>query len=171
MNSKLTVLGHPVHPMLIGYPVAFYTATLVGFCIYAVDGSLFWLQLTIALNVAGVVMALVAAIPGFVDWGIGIPNRTPAKRTGLLHMVLNLAALGLFIASFFTYFTYWDGPAGVTEVPGIVLSAVGVVLTVAAGFQGWILIQNHHVGVRPAPQPAAFEQEPVEGRHAPRTRG
>lgn len=148
MYSKATIRGHPVHPMLIAYPVAFYTATLVGFCIYAANPELFWLKLAIAVNVAGVVMALVAAIPGFVDWAMGVPNQTRAKRTGLFHMTLNLVALGLFIATFFIYFTNWNGPAEVTAVPGIVLSAVGVVLTVAAGFQGWILIQDHHVGVR-----------------------
>lgn len=100
------------------------------------------------------------AVPGFIDWGgMGIPNGTAAKRTGLLHMVLNLVALGLFIASFFAYFTYWNGPADVGATLGIVLSAVGVALTVAAGFQGWILIQTHHVGVQLTADQQKLEQE------------
>jgi uncharacterized membrane protein len=41
MDSKAKILGHPMHPMLIAYPIAFYTGTLVGFIIYAVAGSLF----------------------------------------------------------------------------------------------------------------------------------
>ncbi len=159
MYSKVNILGHPVHPMLIGYPVAFYTGTLIGFILYAAIGSLFWLQLTIALNAAAVVMALVAAIPGFVDWSMGIPNQSPAKRTGLIHMTLNVLALGLFIVSFFAYFTHWNGPAGVGAALGIALSAIGVALTIAAGFQGWTLVQTHHVGVLLTPQQEKIDQE------------
>lgn len=116
-------------------------------------------MLTIALNAAGVVMALVAAVPGFVDWAAGIPNQVPAKRTGLLHMLLNVAALGLFISSFFLYYRHWNGPAGVDPTLGIVLTAIGVALTVAAGFQGWILVQDHHVGVRLTPEQERFDRE------------
>ena len=159
MDSKAKILGHPMHPMLIAYPIAFYTGTLVGFIIYAVAGSLFWLQLTIALNVAAVVMALLAAIPGFIDWAVGVPNGTPAKRTGLIHMVLNVAALALFIISFFAYYTYWSGPAGVNATLGIVLTGIGVVLTVAAGFQGWSLVQEHHVGVNLTPEQQEIDQQ------------
>lgn len=148
MGSKVTIAGHPLHPMLVAYPIAFYTATLAGFVVYAIVGGLFWLKLAIAMNVAGVVMALLAALPGFIDWGLGVSADSPAKRTGLIHMGLNLAALGLFVASFFLYFTHWNGPAETGPVLGIVLSAVGVALTIPAGFQGWIMIQNQHVGVR-----------------------
>jgi len=54
--------------MLVAYPIAFNTATLVGFIVYGVNPDLFWLKLTIAVNVAAVVMAIVAAVPGFIDW-------------------------------------------------------------------------------------------------------
>jgi uncharacterized membrane protein len=105
---------------------------------------------TVALNVAAVGMSIVAAIPGFIDWVAGIPNGTPAKLTGRIHMGLNMAALALFIISFFTYYRYWNSPT-VGATAGIVLTALGVALTVAAAFQGWILIQKHHVGVQLTP--------------------
>jgi uncharacterized membrane protein len=79
MHSKVTILGHPVHPMLVAYPIAFNTATLVGFVIYGISADLFWLKLTIALNVAAVVMAVVAAVPGFIDWAAGHPERNPGQ--------------------------------------------------------------------------------------------
>jgi uncharacterized membrane protein len=63
MYSKVTILGHPVHPMLVAYPIAFNAATLVGFIIYGVNPDLFWLKLTIALNAAAVVMSVVARHP------------------------------------------------------------------------------------------------------------
>lgn len=159
MYSKINIRGHPVHPMLVAYPIAFNTATLAGFIIYAATLDLFWLKLTIALNAAAVVMSIVAAIPGFIDWAAGIPSRTPAKLTGRIHMGLNVAALVLFIISFFAYYRYWNGAAGVSTTLGIVLTAIGVALTVAAGFQGWALIQTHHVGVQLTPDQQRLEQQ------------
>ncbi len=159
MYSKVNILGHPVHPMLVAYPIAFNTATLAGFIIYGLSPELFWLKLTIAVNAAAVVMAILAAIPGFVDWAAGIPAGTPAKRTGRIHMGLNVAALVLFIISFFAYYRYWNGPADVGATLGIVLTAIGVALTVAAGFQGWTLIQSHHVGVHLTPEQQRLERE------------
>jgi uncharacterized membrane protein len=60
MYSKVNILGHPVHPMLVAYPIAFNTATLVGFIVFGANGDLFWLKLAIVLNGAAVVMAIVA---------------------------------------------------------------------------------------------------------------
>ncbi|MGH3549888.1 MAG: DUF2231 domain-containing protein [Pseudonocardiaceae bacterium] len=159
MHSKVTILGHPVHPMLVAYPIAFNTATLAGFVAYAVIPDLFWLKLTIAVNAAAVVMSIVAAIPGFIDWAAAIPNGTPAKLTGRIHMGLNVAALVAFIISFFAYYRYWNGPADADATIGIVLSAIGVALTVAAGFQGWALIQKHHVGVQLTPDQERLARE------------
>jgi uncharacterized membrane protein len=147
MSSKVNILGHPVHPMLVAYPIAFNTATLVAFIIYGVNGDPFWLKMAIALNAAAVVMAIVAAIPGLHRLGCRHPQRHPGEAVGRVHMGLNVAALVLFIISFFSYYRYWYSlTTGATA--GIVLTAIGVALTIAAGFQGWALVQTHHVGVR-----------------------
>jgi len=53
MYSKAKVGGHPVHPMLVAFPVASYTGALVGFVVYAANGHQFWLNLAIALNIVG----------------------------------------------------------------------------------------------------------------------
>ena len=34
MYSKVKIAGHPIHPMLVAFPVAFYTATLVCYLVY-----------------------------------------------------------------------------------------------------------------------------------------
>jgi uncharacterized membrane protein len=156
MYSKIKIFGHPIHPMVVAYPVAFYTATLVSFIIYAARGDMFWLKLAIATNVAGVAMAVVAALPGFIDWAFGIPGGSPAKRTGLIHMGLNVIALGAFGVNLAVYITYWNGPAEGAGL-GIILSAVGVAATIMAGFMGWKLVQDHHVGVRLQPKQAQME--------------
>lgn len=79
MYSKIKIAGHPVHPMLVAFPVACYTGTLAGFAVYAANGHLFWLNLAIALSVAGTGTAVFAALAGLADWAPGIP-RDPAVR-------------------------------------------------------------------------------------------
>jgi uncharacterized membrane protein len=149
--SKIKIAGHPVHPMLVAFPVASYVGTLVGFAVYAANGHQFWLNLAIALNIAGVCSAVLAALPGLADWALGVPRDSAAKKIGLAHAGFNLAALGLFLATVATYGNHWNGPPASATL-GLVLSAIGVSLTIAAGFLGWMLVQGYHVGVHLAPE-------------------
>jgi hypothetical protein len=51
MHSRITVLGHPVHPMLIAYPLALYTITFISYLIYAyVSTDSVWVKVAIAAN-------------------------------------------------------------------------------------------------------------------------
>jgi uncharacterized membrane protein len=151
MYSKVKIAGHPVHPMLVAFPVASYTGTLAAFAVYAANSHQFWLNLAIALNVAGVCGAALAALPGLADWALGIPRGSAAKKIGLVHAGLNVAALGLFLAAVASYESHWNGPPASATL-GLVLSAIGVGLTLMAGFFGWMLVQDYHVGVRLAPE-------------------
>lgn len=156
MYSKAKILGHPIHPMLVAFPVAFYTATLVTFIVYAASSNVFWFRFAYVTNWAGVATAAIAAVPGVIDWATGIPRRSPAKKTGLIHMVLNVAALLAFLINAIALREYWDELLP-PEGAGIALSAIGVLLTLPAGFLGWSLVQDHHVGVQ-----LTAEQERLE---------
>ncbi len=151
MYSKIKIAGHPIHPMLVAFPVVCYIGTLVGFSVYAANGNLFWLNLGIALSVVGVGGAILAAIPGLVDLAFGIPRDSAARVTGLLHGGLNVVALGLFAGVLGSYVSDWNGPA-VSATLGVVLSAIGVAATIPAGFLGWTLVQDFHVGIRLMPE-------------------
>jgi uncharacterized membrane protein len=146
MYSKAKLMGHPIHPMLVGFPVTFYTSTLIAFIVYASSLDRFWFTAGVVLNWAGVAMAALAAVPGLVDWTTGIPRRSGAKKTGLIHMALNVCALVAFVVNGVMLLDRWNEatPQGGT---GIALSAIGVLLTLPAGFLGWSLVQDHHVGV------------------------
>ena len=157
MYSKVTIMGHPVHPMLVAYPVAFYTGTFVSYVIYGATADAFWLRVAIALNVAGVVMAMVAALPGLIDWAVGVPSGTPAKRTGAIHMTFNLITLALYAVTLFMYIGEWNGAGDVSATPGIILGALGTVSLLVAGFNGWRMVQDHHVGVK-----LSQEQEQID---------
>jgi uncharacterized membrane protein len=150
MYSKVNIAGHPLHPMLVAFPIAFYTATLVAFIVYAVNGNPFWFRLAYTANAAGVIMALVAAIPGFLDWYKGIPKNTGAKKHGLQHMALNVSALILFALTLWLNSGQWAAAQPQTTL-SILLPAIGFILTLLAGSLGWTLVQTHHSGIKFTP--------------------
>jgi uncharacterized membrane protein len=57
MYSKLKFLGHPIHPMLVAFPIALYVAAFLGFVVYAWLGDAFWFRLAFVANIAAVLMA------------------------------------------------------------------------------------------------------------------
>ena len=96
-------------------------------------------------NIAGAITALLAAIPGFLDW-LFIPAQSKAKQTGLYHMACNVVALICYGSTAWLECPEWNDPSpGVGSA--VLLTGIGFVLTLVAGFLGWTLVQKHHVGV------------------------
>ena len=151
MYSKVKIAGHPVHPMLVAFPVAFYTATLVCYITYSSNQDPFWFRVAVVANIAGVATAVLAALPGFIDW-LFIPKDVSAKKTGLFHMICNVLALICFAIVAFTECEKWDEVKPMLGF-AIPLTVIGFGLTMVAGFLGWTLVQKHHVGVDMEHQP------------------
>ena len=145
MYSKIKIFGHPIHPMLVAFPVAFYTGAMVSFFAYNSNHDPFWFKVGYVANAAGVIMAVVAALPGFIDW-LYIPSNTAAKKTGVFHMLCNVVALLLYAANIWMLKEKWNDPSPALG-SALLLTAIGFVLTIVAGFLGWALVQKHHVGV------------------------
>jgi len=173
--SKAKLGGHPIHPMLVAFPIAFYAAAFIGFIVYQSNHDAFWFRLAYYFGVAGVVTALLAAIPGFIDWGVGIPTSSAAKRRGLTHASLNVGALLLFGITAIVFRNQIGNPPDSVGL-AIVLTGIGFILTMAAGYHGWELIARHKVGVDLTPEQERLEPDksmqprgtevPV-GRHQP----
>ena len=141
MYIKVKLLGQSFHPMLVAYPVVLYTATLVAFIIYQLQGELFWFRLGHLANKVGVMMALVTLLPGVVSWVLGMPRGTRMKSADLWYMLLNIGGLALFSVTALLNAGKWDVRQPDIGLP-LILSAIGVALTVAAGFYGWTFVQN-----------------------------
>ncbi|HMK05170.1 MAG TPA: DUF2231 domain-containing protein [Ferruginibacter sp.] len=150
MKTRVTIAGHSVHAMLIAFPVAFYTATLVCYIVYAVNGNPFWFKVAVVANISGTISAAVAAIPGFIDWLFIAPDSS-AKKTGFFHLIFNVIALICYTIAAFSSCKKWDEPDPSLGL-AIPLTAVGFLLTMAAGFLGWALVQKHHIGVDDVPK-------------------
>jgi uncharacterized membrane protein len=160
MQSKVKILGHPVHPILVSFPIAFYTATMLCCLVYAGTDNTFWFRVAFVANCAALVMALVASLPGLLDW-LSIPTASDAKGTGFRHMVANVFCLGFFTASavvMYTNFTLVHPPI----MTNIFLTCIGFLVMLYAGFKGWRLVQTHHMGIDPVNREAIDEQIKIE---------
>lgn len=159
IHSKAAIKGHPIHVMLVGFPIALYTAGLVALIVYAVVRDPFWFRAAMTMWFAGVAMAGLAAIFGAIDLFAGVPrDEVATRKTGLKHLAFNVLALVLFTAGAFMLLDTWQRAfdvATMETVFPITIGAVGLLLTAAAGFQGWKLVQTHHVGIGEAATPTS----------------
>ena len=78
MESKAKILGHPVHPILIVFPLGLLATAVVFDVIFLVTDNPLWTQAAYFMIGAGVVTGLAAAVPGLMDW-LAIPRGTRAK--------------------------------------------------------------------------------------------
>ena len=98
MESKARILGHPIHPILIVFPLGLLATAVIFDIVALVSAVPKWAEFATYLTAAGVVGGLLAAVPGTIDW-LAIPNGTRAKRVGLLHGVGNVIVVALFLGS------------------------------------------------------------------------
>jgi uncharacterized membrane protein len=142
MESRIKLAGHPLHPILIVYPLGLL-ATAVAFDIAAlVTSDNDWFHISFWIMTAGILGGLLATVPGVVDW-LAIPNRTRAKTIGLWHGGGNIVVVILFAVS-------WLFRREHAEVPNfgaLMLSFVAILLALVTGWLGGELVDRLGVGV------------------------
>ena len=146
MASPASFNGHPIHPMIIPFPIALWVFSLVADIVYLWRGNLIWRDwIAFYALLAGIIGAALAAVPGLIDW-LSITDRAVVKIANW-HARLNVIALLIFAASFYLRTT-----AGVKLVSGsytipISLSVLGVVLITISGWLGGEMVFKHGVAV------------------------
>lgn len=138
--------GHPFHPMLVTVPIGAWVCSLVfdiASTVVAAPG--FLAQGSAWLIAIGVIGALAAALVGFLDFS-AIPTGTPAFRTGLVHMALNLAITAAYTGNFFWRQSDLGQAAPVATGP-LVLSALSLAALGASGYLGGKLAYRYGVRV------------------------
>jgi uncharacterized membrane protein len=138
--------GHPIHPILVTVPIGAWTASLVfDIASHVTSSPGFLTQGSLWLIAVGVIGALAAACAGFLDL-FAIPTGTPAFRTALVHMTLNLAVTAAYAAGFaWRYGGYHH--AGPVAAGKIALSAVSLAALAVSGYLGGKLAYRYGVRV------------------------
>ncbi len=142
MQSKAKFLGHPIHPMLIVFPLGLLATSFIFDIVGLITGNSSWFGISFWMIAAGIIGGLVAAPFGLVDW-LAIPSGTRAKAIGLWHGAGNLAVVLLFIANWFVRRPAPEAPGGSV----ILLSAVAIVIALISGWLGGELVDRLGVGV------------------------
>lgn len=157
--------GHPFHPILVTIPIGAWTASLVfDIASHVTTGPGFLTQGSLWLIVVGIIGALAAASTGFLDL-FAIPAGTPASRTALVHMTLNLIITAGYAAGFAWRYGSYHHPAPVAAGP-LALSAVCLALLGVSGFLGGKLAFRYGVRVvDEATQASGFTGPEPAGRH------
>jgi len=132
-----TWIGEPLHVILTDIPIGAWTAALVfdGCGLITARRELaIAADASLALGLAG---AAAAAAAGIADWSDVNP---PARRVGLIHGILNLTGAALFASSLILRKKKF-------RKQGLVLSALGYGIMMAAAHFGGKMVYEYRVGV------------------------
>ena len=141
-RSTAKIGGHPIHPMLIPFPIVCFIGVLVTDIVFLNNHDPGWATASRYLLGVGIVMAALAAVAGLTDF-MG-DERIRSMGDAVKHMLANVTAVVLEIVNFFVRLNS-DSAIGGT---GVILSAVVVLILVYSGWKGGELVFRHGVGVR-----------------------
>ena len=142
MESKAKLAGHPIHPMLIVFPLGLFVTAVIFDIIYLITDHGRWSDHAWHLIAVGVIGGLLAAVFGLIDW-LAIPSGTRAKSVGLWHGAGNVIVVALFGLS---WLLRMDEPRDPSAV-ALVLSFAGGALGAVTGWLGGELVDRLRVGV------------------------
>jgi uncharacterized membrane protein len=149
MRTPANIAKHPIHPMLVAFPIGLWIFSLICDLVFRFGtGNPNWEIVAKYTLIAGIIGALVAAVPGFIDM-LSLP--WSVKRTALVHMTINLVVVALYVVN------AWLRRRGVSDA-AIWLSALTVVLLAISGWLGGKMIYVLGIAVEPAPEPPAGAQ-------------
>lgn len=154
MKSRLGFRGHPFHVIYVDFPIALWTAALLADVLYLWRGDHHWFRGSWHLMAAGLAFALLAAVPGIVDYFKSVPPGSRARTIARRHGLLNGGVTALY------GFNLWwrTGPTSDTGSEWWVafgLSVLGVGILIYTGWLGGELVYRYGIG---------SEKVGVEGR-------
>ncbi|AFY56393.1 putative membrane protein [Rivularia sp. PCC 7116] len=140
--STVAVLGHPIHPILVQFPIAFLVGAFLSDAVFWFTNDIFWARASFYLIAAGFVAGIVAAITGMLDF-FRI-ERTRIRTAGWAHMVFNISALLLTLINLILR---WGSPAAPVLPWGLAISTVVATLLGVSGWYGGELVYRHKISV------------------------
>jgi uncharacterized membrane protein len=144
LTPTVQIARHPIHPMLVVFPIACFVGTLLADIAYLWTAQMLWSDFAAWLVSAGVILGFIAAIAGAIDF---FGNRAiRALSPAWLHALGNLVVLILAILNMLVH-TH-DGWTSVWPW-GIALSSAVVLILLFTGWMGWSMVYRYGVGIAP----------------------
>jgi uncharacterized membrane protein len=155
MHSRASIAGHPIHPMLIAFPIGLWVFSFVADIIYLAGGDATWADVAYYTMAGGLVGALAAAIPGAID--LFSITTGHVRRIGLMHMAINLVVVLLYAINLGMRTAGDLGAVAPVWLSGFAIALLGV-----SGWLGGAMVYEHGVGV---------EDSAIKGTSASQERG
>jgi uncharacterized membrane protein len=143
MQSRVRALGHPVHPILVMFPVALFVTAFIFDVIALFSDNGTYSQVGFWCITVGLIGAVLAALTGAADWS-KIPANTRAKSIGIRHGLLNSVVLVLFLIS---WTLRVDTDEHRVSAVLVIVELVAIGLAGAAAWLGGELVDRLGIGV------------------------
>jgi uncharacterized membrane protein/nitrite reductase/ring-hydroxylating ferredoxin subunit len=144
MRSRASIKSHPLHPILIAFPIAFFTGALIFdiLSIIFVD-VVFWVT-AYYMQLAGIIGGVIAAIPGIIDYIYTVPPQSSGKKRAAKHGLINSTAL-----IFFTVALLLKKDPGILPAPVLIIEVAALIMLSIGGWLGGTLVYRNQIGVDP----------------------
>ena len=140
-QSTATIGGHPIHPMLVPFPIVCFIGTLAADVMFVRNGWHGWAVGGRVLLLAGLIMGALAAVAGLTDF---LGEKRIQGSDAVKHMLANVTAVVLEVINLILR---WHNDAAIPKI-GVYLSVVVVLILVYSGWKGGDLVYRHGMGVR-----------------------
>lgn len=152
MASRASIAGHPIHPMLVVFPIGLFVFSFICDLVYLGTQNALWRDIAYYAMAGGILGGLAAAVPGLIDF-LSITDNG-VRRIGAAHMVINISVIILYAVNL------WIRGTPSSPTVSIWLSGLSVALLAVSAWLGGEMVYVHGVGVGSEPEAAP----------APRTR-
>lgn len=142
--SRMSILGHPIHPMLIHLPVAALLGLVASDLTYIFTEDYFWARASLWLAGVGAFGGWFAGAAGLVDL---------ATVAGIRRLITSwchaIVAVMLLSIATFNWLMRLNDASEWLQPWGLFLSILAAVLIALASVLGGQLVYDHGVGVEP----------------------
>jgi len=142
MKSTAHIKGHPLHPILVTFPIAFFVGTFLFDILALVNDRYDYAFAASCMQIAGITTALLAAVPGLIDYVFTVPPKSSGKKRAAQHGILNVLNLALFFAAWLLKRNPYVPAFGI-----LLMEMAGIVLMGIAGWMGGTLVYRNQIGV------------------------
>jgi uncharacterized membrane protein/nitrite reductase/ring-hydroxylating ferredoxin subunit len=143
MRSRAQIASHPIHPMLVAFPIALFVISFIFDLLSRITSNATLAAASWYCVIAGLAGGAAAAVPGVIDLFGAVPPTSSARQRGYLHGGLNVLAMALFIA----VAAYRGSAAAMPDAVSLALSALGVIMLAISGWLGGTLVYRNQIGV------------------------
>lgn len=144
MKSKASFKSHPIHPMLVALPIAFFSGTLIFDILTLLNVGQFN-STARHLTIAGLIGGVMAAIPGIIDFIYTVPPKSSGKKRAARHGMTNVAMMLLFGAALYYRINTENFSLNIL----LIIEVIAMTLLGFAGWMGGTLVYRNQIGVDP----------------------